>query len=212
LRGPHTATPRREFSGRRRQGWQLLADFTEWAPAVLPSCPHRAIVSSVHDFKLLLLKLRRLLRSRGSDKDDADDLIQEAFLRLQLYCREHQVEHREAFLVRTVLNLASDRRRHRAQVDSVTETLKTLHLTDTIPSAVDVLAARERLLHMKEGLDRLSPRRREVFVLNRIEGYSFPQIAERLGITLSAVEKHAAKALLLMTEWMGAEESEGARQ
>jgi len=166
----------------------------------------------VHEFKLLLLKLHRLLRSRGSDKDDADDLIQEAFLRLQLYCREHQVEHREAFLVRTVLNLASDRRRHRAQVDSVTETLKTLHLTDTIPSTVDVLAARERLHRMKEGLDRLSPRRREVFVLNRIEGYSFPQIAERLGITLSAVEKHAAKALLLMTEWMGAEESEGARQ
>jgi RNA polymerase sigma-70 factor (ECF subfamily) len=55
---------------------------------------------------------------------------------------------------------------------------------------------------MRAGIDRLSPRRREVFILNRIEGYSFPQIAERLGITLSAVEKHAAKAILLITDWM----------
>ena len=157
----------------------------------------------------MLFKLRRLLHSRGNARDDADDLIQEAFVRLHLYCREHQVEHREAFLVRTVLNLASDWHRHRAQVQSTAETLKTLHLADAIPSAVDVLAAQERLLRMKVGLDRLSPRRREVFVLNRIEGYSFPQIAERLGITLSAVEKHAAKALLLMAEWMAAEESEG---
>jgi RNA polymerase sigma-70 factor (ECF subfamily) len=67
---------------------------------------------------------------------------------------------------------------------------------------------------MKSGLDRLSPRRREVFVLNRIEGYSFPQIAERLGITLSAVEKHAAKALLLIKDWMDeqSEGSEGSRK
>jgi outer membrane receptor protein involved in Fe transport len=41
----------------------------------------------------------------------------------------------------------------------------------------------------------LSPRQREVFLLNRLEGYSFPQIAARLGISLSMVEKHAAKAV-----------------
>jgi RNA polymerase sigma factor (sigma-70 family) len=163
----------------------------------------------VHDLSHLILKLRRLLRSRGNTTDDADDLIQEAFLRLQLYCREHEVHKNEAFLVRTALNLAIDLRRHQAHGADASETLKTLHLAESIPSSDDVLAARERLLHMKAGLDRLSPRRREVFVLNRIEGYSFTQIAERLGITLSAVEKHAAKALLLVRDWM---ENEGGEQ
>jgi RNA polymerase sigma-70 factor (ECF subfamily) len=164
------------------------------------------------NLKLMFGKLRRLLRSRGSSTDDADDLIQEAFLRLQIYCREHHVEREEAFLVRTVLNLAIDRRRHQAQVESFAETVKTLNFTETFPSTIDVLAARERLLHMKAGLDRLSPRRREVFVLNRIEGFSFAQIAERLGITLSAVEKHAAKALMLMTDWMASMDADGAQQ
>ena len=48
----------------------------------------------------------------------------------------------------------------------------------------------------------MSPRRREVFLLNRVDGYSFTQIAQRLDITLSMVEKHAAKAVLFLTEWM----------
>ena len=48
----------------------------------------------------------------------------------------------------------------------------------------------------------MSPRRREVFLLNRVEGYSFPANREGLGITLSMVEKHAAKAVLFLTEWM----------
>ena len=59
-----------------------------------------------------------------------------------------------------------------------------------------------RLHHWKAGINALSPRQREVFLLNRIEGYSFIQIAERLGITLSMVEKHAAKAVLFLTDWM----------
>lgn len=174
----------------------------------------RAIVEVVHELKILLLKLRRLLRSRGNTTDDADDLIQEAFLRLQIYCRQHHVQKTEAFLVRTVLNLSSDLHRHKVHSATIAETIKTVQLQETQPSAVDVFAAQERLRHMKAGLDRLSPRRREVFVLNRIEGYSFPQIAERLGITLSAVEKHAAKALLLITDWMDeqSEGSEGSRK
>jgi len=154
----------------------------------------------------MLLKLRRLLRSRGNNADDADDLIQEAFLRLQIYCRDHSVEKTEAFLVRTALNLACDLHRHQSHSAVVSETLKTLGLATTFPAADEVCAGRERLLHMKAGIERLSPRRREVFILNRIEGYSFPQIAQQLGITLSAVEKHAAKAALLITDWMDDED------
>jgi RNA polymerase sigma factor (sigma-70 family) len=165
----------------------------------------RAILSAVNE-GFLMSKLRRLLRSRGASGDDVDDLIQDAFLRLQIYCREHEVYKPEAFLVRTVLNLATDRRRYRVHTQQATDAVKALQVVCSSPPADDVLAAQERLLRMKAGLERLSPRRREVFVLNRIEGYSFPQIARQLGITLSAVEKHAAKAVLDMTDWMEGED------
>ena len=49
-----------------------------------------------------------------------------------------------------------------------------------------------------------------MFLLNRLEGYSFPQIAAQLGISLSMVEKHAAKAVLFLADWMKVESGEAA--
>jgi hypothetical protein len=50
------------------------------------------------DVRLLAFKLRRLLRSRGRSADDTDDLIQEAFLRLQIYCRDKSIEEPHALV------------------------------------------------------------------------------------------------------------------
>jgi RNA polymerase sigma factor (sigma-70 family) len=159
-------------------------------------------VGVVDDIKLLVVKLRRLLRSRGRSVDDTDDLIQEAFLRLHLYCQEHAVRTPEAFLVRTALNLSADQYKRERQARMETGTLEKLTLVDPNPAPDVVYAGQKRLQHWMAGINALSPRQREVFLLNRAEGYSFPQIAERLGVTLSMVEKHAAKAVLFMTDWM----------
>ena len=159
-------------------------------------------VDLMDDIKLLVVKLRRLLRSRGRSVDDTDDLIQEAFLRLHVYCREHAVRAPEAFLVRTALNLSADLYKRERQVRMETGTLEKLILVDPNPAPDVIYAGQKRLLHWMAGINALSPRQREVFLLNRAEGYSFPQIAERLGITLSMVEKHAAKAVLFLTDWM----------
>ena len=157
------------------------------------------------EFRTLRLKLQRLLRSRGRSVDDTDDLIQEAFLRLQTYCRDHAIEKTEAFLVRTALNLSADQSRREHRVVFERGAVEELVLIDPYPTPDEVYASQERLLLWKQGVAALSPRRREVFLLNRVEGYSFPQIAERLGITLSMVEKHAAKAVLFLTDWMDRE-------
>jgi RNA polymerase sigma factor (sigma-70 family) len=154
----------------------------------------------------ILLKLRRLLRSRGRSPDDTDDLIQEAFLRLQVYCREHTVRQTEAFLVRTALNLSADQGKAERVRAVVPDGLYELLLVDPKPLPDEVCAAQQRLQRMKRGLEAMPPRRREVFVMNRIDGYSFPQIAEQLGITVSAVEKNAAKAALFLTDWMDDDE------
>ena len=163
------------------------------------------MVRAMDEVKLLFLKLRRLLYSRGQSGDDTDDLIQEAFLRLQQYTHEHTVKHREAFLVRTVLNLLADRRKRSRVAVVVPGALEMLPLVDPSPSPDVVLEGENRLRHFKAGLRQLSPRRREVFILNRIEGYSFAQIAQKLGITVSMAEKHAARAMLSLGDWMDRE-------
>ena len=153
----------------------------------------------------LFSKLRRLLRSRGRSLDDTDDIIQEAFLRLQLYCQEHVVQQQEAFLVRVALNLCVDQRKREQRSRIEPGALERLTLIDPNPLPDAVYDGQKRLRHWIAGINALSPRQREVFLLNRAEGYSFNAIAERLGIALSTVEKHAAKAMLLLTDWMNEE-------
>ena len=156
----------------------------------------------MNEITRLRAKLRLLLRSRGRTIDDTDDLIQEAFLRMHIYCSTRKVEKPEAFLVRTALNLSIDQRKRERSSDVETIDLGTLTLLDPQPSLDAVYAGEKRLLHWQAGVRALSPRRREVFLLNRVDGYSFPQIAEKLGISLSMVEKHCAKAVLFLTDWI----------
>jgi RNA polymerase sigma factor (sigma-70 family) len=150
----------------------------------------------------VLGKLRRLLRSRGRTRDQADDLIQEAFVRLQTYCQDRAVDKPEAFLVRTTLNLLVDESRRAAVESGPARALEGITLADPYPVPEELLIEREEVDWLTRGLEELSPRVREVFLLNRIEGYSYPQIARQLGLSPRTVEKHVAKASLFLITWM----------
>lgn len=154
------------------------------------------------EIKTLMLKLRRLLYRRGRNTDETDDLIQEAFLRLQQYRHDHVVRQPEAFLVRTVLNLSVDLQRQRRITNLSPGGLDTVPLIDPSPSPDVALVGQQRLQRFRAGLLAISPRQREVFILHRIEGYSFPQIAQQLQISVSMAEKHAARAMVFLADWM----------
>jgi RNA polymerase sigma factor (sigma-70 family) len=159
-------------------------------------------VDEIHD---LLKKLHRLLKGRSRSADDTDDLIQEAFLRLHIYCQDHCVRKPEAFLVRTVLNLWADRKRQQKREAVEPGALDTQVFIDPSPTPDEVYASQKRLLHWRAGLEALTARQREIFLLNRVEGLSFRQIGEKLGISLSTVEQHAAKAVMHLMDWMDQE-------
>jgi RNA polymerase sigma-70 factor (ECF subfamily) len=157
------------------------------------------------EVRVLLGKLRRLLKSRGRSPHDIDDLMQEAFLRLQVYCRDHVVQHEEAFLVKTVLNLSAEqgRRASRANLSTGGDLLEVI---DPAPNAEEILAGEQRLRRLELGLHRLTPRSREVFLLHRSEGLSYVQIAAQLDISVSMVEKHVARAAFFLRDWMARSE------
>lgn len=139
---------------------------------------------------------------RGTRPEDAEDLIQEAFIKMQLYCAKGgEVHQPEGFLVRTALRLAANARRDAhgdLYVDKKVDELTLL--IDTNPTPDEVLAADECLMRMRTALDGLNARSRDVFFMHRFDGLTQPEIAQRYGISVSAVEKHVAIALAALAE------------
>ena len=132
---------------------------------------------------------------------DADDLVQEAWVRLACYEREQIVAKPEAFLMRAALNLSIDS--HRARVSHGEEVLlDEVVLVDTAPGAEAVVLARERLARLSVCLSRLSDKTRDVFLAHRVDGLTYREIAQRHGLSVSTVEKHIAKATLQVSTWM----------
>lgn len=149
-----------------------------------------------------LRRLHQLLRRRGWKRQDADDVIQDAFMRMQAYCNEGgEVRNTEAFLVRTVLNLsANSRSRDRSHLSVEVADEDVAMVFGVSPAADEVLAAEECLRGLSAQIESMPVRTREIFLLHYLEDYTYPQIARHLGISVSAVEKHMARAMLAVTE------------
>lgn len=148
-----------------------------------------------------MARARSALMRRGRSVHDADDLVQDAWVRLSRYEASHSVEQPEAFLMQTALNLSIDA--HRRQVNrGEAVVLEEVVLIDTAPSAEAVLLGRERLARVSQGLQRLPDKTREIFLDHRLEGLTYEEIGRKHKLALSSVERHIAKATLLLTAWM----------
>ncbi|MEO5626101.1 MAG: sigma-70 family RNA polymerase sigma factor [Dokdonella sp.] len=151
----------------------------------------------------MLRKVRAVVLRRGVAPQDADDLVQEAFVRLEAYTRKHEIRSQEAFLVTAAENLSRDRARHRARVPVDDEGFDILSLADAAPLPEDQLLSQERLRRAGSGLQRLDPQTRRCLLAKRLDGLTAAQIAERENLSVAAVEKRVARALLFLTQWMG---------
>jgi RNA polymerase sigma factor (sigma-70 family) len=146
--------------------------------------------------------LNRVVRATRNSPQ-AEDYLHSAFLRLEEYRRVNTVDNPAGFLVRAAVNIAADdARRPAARTTEPRPIDDLIDIADAEPLADEVFAARKRLERVKAGLDQLSPRTREIFLMHRVEGLKYREIAAELGVTVSAVEKHVAKAALFLAGWV----------
>lgn len=145
--------------------------------------------------------LKNIARHVRGDTDP-EELLNIAFLRLERYRAAHAVDNPRAFLVRTAKNAMIDNYRHEKILERhAADTLREARDLDDSPLQDEVFAARVRLNRVKEGLAQLPPRTREIFLMYRLEELRCREIAARIGISESAVEKHIAKAMYFLTKW-----------
>lgn len=146
--------------------------------------------------------LLRFLRARGV-VEGVEDMVQELWLKASAGA-SGPIADPLAYLYRTANNLMLDRRRaalraQRRDHDWHAASDGALGVAET-PSSERVLIAREQLAEAEAALKALGQRTEHVFRRFRIEGVSQREIADELGISLSAVEKHLQKAYRALIE------------
>lgn len=130
-------------------------------------------------------------RLLGGDRAEAEDVTQEAMLRL--WKQAGQWRQGEAkvttWLYKVVSNLCTDRLRKRRSVniDAIEEP------ADDRQSAVDGLIEADRAAALQAALMQLPDRQRIAVSLRHLEGASNPEIAEILDISVEAVESLTAR-------------------
>jgi len=141
-------------------------------------------------------ELTRFLKRLCGDAALAEDLAQEAGMRLVATMQREHVENPRAFLFHAATNLARDQlRRHLVATQHAD-----LHVeSEPAPATDQVAAARQEVALVAKAIAGLPARARAVLQLARVEGYSQKEIATRLGITPKTVENHLARALAQLT-------------
>lgn len=137
--------------------------------------------------------LAREPRSYAKD----NDVAQEAYRRALEMDRPSAVRDPIRYMWKIARNLVRDGARKRARdaafTDSLSVALGSEHLA---PDPERILAGRQELRQVLDVISNLPPRCREAFLLHRFQELSYANIARRMGISTSMVEKHIAEAML----------------
>ncbi len=157
-------------------------------------------MASLFDWKRACSSLMGALRHRGCSAQDAEDLIQEACLKLLRYEQQHEVARPDAFLMRAALNLAIDaqrtRRNHGWPVELDEVMLDELLHADPGQSAEAIVLARERIQQVSRCLARLKPRTRDIYLAHRLQEKTYAEIADEDNVPKYRVQQAICYAFL----------------
>ncbi|WP_049824677.1 RNA polymerase sigma factor [Rhodopseudomonas palustris] len=138
--------------------------------------------------------LRRRLTRRLGSADWADDALQDTYVRLNGSEVVGEVRNPVAYLLRAAFNNALNLRRAETRRLSADEVDALLHIADDAPDVLRIIEGRSDIERLKRIMTELTPRQREILLAARVDGLSRHEIADRLGISVSLVEKELRRA------------------
>ena len=144
-------------------------------------------------------ELRRYLGRRLGDPHMASDLVQDTFVRV-IERPETQVQDIRAYLYTVARNLLLNHLKQEAcRCTDVVAPEALSDIPSDRPSPEEAVDSRLQLERIQTLVQELPRRTQEIFVLNRIDGLTHAEVASRLGLSESAVQKHLALAIAHMT-------------
>jgi RNA polymerase sigma-70 factor (ECF subfamily) len=130
------------------------------------------------------------------DRDAALDLVQDAFTKIWENCAQIDFNKVKTYLLTTVNNLFLNTIKHQKVVFQYEKEVPNLDTNNQNPEYL--LEEEEFKVKLQKAISSLSEAQREVFLMNRIEGKKYREIAELLDISQKAVEKRMSAALKIL--------------
>lgn len=133
------------------------------------------------------------VRRRSAATGDAEDVAQEAIMRVLARARETLITDPLSYAMRAARNILIDRGRRivNVQIDDLEEAD---HPVDSGATPLEALDMSERLKLCQRALEAMPPLRREVFVRRRVGEEPYETIARDLKLSVEAVQKHYSRA------------------
>lgn len=150
-------------------------------------------------YRATLAPLRRYLARLIGSQTEAQDLAHEAYAKVLPALRDKEISQPQAFLYTTAKHLALDqlKRRTRAPFDA-SQPADSAAALSSAPGVEAIVMAREEWALLERVVAELPPGCRQVLLLRTIDRMSHAEIAEKLGLARSSVEKHLLRATRLL--------------
>jgi RNA polymerase sigma factor (sigma-70 family) len=147
-------------------------------------------------------ELLRLLQYKLGSLQEAEEVAQDAFEKLCRVAAKNDIEDLRKYFFTMANRMALNvlRRRH-VENDYLSEQQN--NVTDISGSSFSpeaIAGHHEKLILIKSALKALPEKSRHVFLLHRFEGYTYPEIAEQMGLSRKSIEYHMSRALTAVVE------------
>ena len=151
-------------------------------------------------YKDNVVTLRNYIYYKFGNSSDAEDVVQNAFIKLWENCAKVPVKKAKGFLYTTANNMSLNIIKHN---NVVLKHSAILPKSTTNESPEYEMIGKEFQKKLDVAINALTVKQREVFLLSRIEKMKYAEIAILLEISVKAVEKRMHNALILMRERIG---------
>ena len=144
--------------------------------------------------------IRRFLFYKTQDIANAEDILQDTFVKLWDNCSKVDYDKVKSYLYTIGNNIFLNEKKHEKVVRTYNQQNGKF---DTNESPEFVMLEKEFMEKLETTIAALPEKQREVFLLNRIEKKKYKEISEMLNISEKAVEKRMHQALLIMRKEIG---------
>jgi len=145
-------------------------------------------------FKTHIKPLRNFLYYKYGNEEQAEDLSQEAFIKLWQNCASVPIDKAKSYIYTIANNSSLNEIKHKKVVLEYEKNFSGLDKTNENPEYI--LEEKQFKSKLLKAIENLNETQRVAFLMHRIDGKKYSEIAEELNISIKAVEKRIHLALV----------------